>query len=70
VTLLVDTKVNAILDLHVTRTRKHARQIAPSMIKHNPENIEILLRDKGYDHQKTIPYLQCADRAIRNTSYY
>ena len=52
VTLLVDTKVNAILDLHVTTTRKHESQIAPSLIKRNPETIDILLGDKGYDDQK------------------
>jgi IS5 family transposase len=34
VTLLVDTEANAILDLHVTTTRKHDSQIAPSLIKH------------------------------------
>ena len=51
VTLLVDTKVNAILDLHVTTTRKHDSQIAPSLIKRNPETIDILLGDKGYDDQ-------------------
>lgn len=51
VTLLVDTKVNAILDLHVT-TRKHDSQIAPSLIKRHSEGIEILLGDKGYDDQK------------------
>lgn len=33
VTLLVDTKVNAILDLHVTTTRKYDSQNAPSIIK-------------------------------------
>ena len=52
VTLLVDTKENVILDLHVTTTRKHDSQIAPSLIKHNPETIDILLGDKGYDGQK------------------
>jgi len=52
VTLLVDTKVNAILNLHVTTTRKHDSQIAPSLIKRNPEDIGILLGDKGYDDQK------------------
>ncbi len=52
VTLLVDTKVNAILDLHVTTTRKHDSQIAPSLVKRNPESIDILLGDKGYDDQK------------------
>jgi len=52
VTLLVDSKVNAIHDLHVTTTRKHDSQIAPSLIKRNPESIDILLGDKGYDDQK------------------
>jgi len=51
VTLLVDAKVNAILDLHVTATRKHDNQISPSLIKRNPEDIDILLGDKGYDDQ-------------------
>jgi len=52
VTLLVDTKVNAILDLHVTTTRKHDGQIAPSLIKGNPESINILFNNKGHDNQK------------------
>ncbi|PCR89729.1 IS5 family transposase [Natrinema ejinorense] len=52
VTLLVDAKVNVILDLHVTTIRKHDSQIAPSLIKRNPESIDILLGDKGYDDQK------------------
>ena len=52
VTLLVDTRANAILDLHVTTTRKHDSQIAPSLIKRNAENVAILLGDKGYDDQK------------------
>ena len=51
-TLLVDAVVNAILDLHVTTTQKHDSQIAPSSIKRNPETIDILLGDKGYDDQK------------------
>ncbi|OYR51334.1 IS5/IS1182 family transposase [Halorubrum sp. Ea1] len=51
VTLLVDAKVNAILDLHVTTTRKHDSQIAPSLIKRNPESVGILLGHKGYDDQ-------------------
>ncbi len=53
VTLLVDAKMNAILDLHVTTTRKHDSQIAPSLIKRSLRYIDILLGDKGYDHQKT-----------------
>jgi IS5 family transposase len=52
VTLLVDTKANAILDLHVTTTRKHDSQIAPSLIKRNTNEVTILLGDKGYDDQK------------------
>ena len=52
VTLQVDSKVSAVLNLHVTTTRKHDSQIAPSLIKRNPETIDILLGDKGYDEQK------------------
>ena len=52
VTLLVDTEANAILDLHVTTTRKHDSQIAPSLIKRNTGEVAILLGDKGYDDQK------------------
>ena len=52
VTLLVDTRANAILDLHVTTTRKHDSQIAPSLIKRNTGNVTILLGDKGYDDQE------------------
>ncbi|MDB2238761.1 IS5 family transposase [Halorubrum ezzemoulense] len=51
-TLLVNAKVNAIPDLHLTTTRKHDSQIAPSLIKRNLESIDILLGDKGYDDQK------------------
>lgn len=52
VTLLVDTKSNAIIDLHVTTTRKHDSQIAPSLIKRNTDEVAILLGDKGYEDQK------------------
>jgi IS5 family transposase len=52
VTLLVDTRANAIIDLHVTTTRKHDSQIGLSLIKRNAENVTILLGDKGYDDQK------------------
>ncbi|WP_265110418.1 IS5 family transposase [Halosolutus halophilus] len=51
VTLLIDTKANAILDIHVTTTRKHDSQIAPSLIRRNRNSIRILLGDKGYDDQ-------------------
>ena len=52
ITLLVDTRANAILDLHVTTTRKHDTQIAPSFINRNAAEIRILLGDKGYDDQQ------------------
>ncbi|QLG29932.1 IS5 family transposase (plasmid) [Halorarum halophilum] len=52
VTLLVDTRANALLDLHVTTIRKHDSQIAPSLIKRNTGKVAILLGDKGYDDQK------------------
>ncbi|EFW91129.1 transposase IS4 family protein [Haladaptatus paucihalophilus DX253] len=52
VTLLVDTRANAILDLHVTTTRKHDSKIAPSLIKRNIGEVAILLGDKGYDDRK------------------
>lgn len=52
VTLLVDTRANVILDLHVTTTRKHDTQIAPSLIRRNTDDVAVLLGDKGYDDQK------------------
>jgi len=52
VTLLVDTGSNAIIDVHVTTTRKHDSQIAPSLIKRNTGKVAVLLGDKGYDDQK------------------
>jgi len=51
VTLLVDTRANAIIDLHVTTTRKHDSQIAPSLIKRNTGEMAIFPGDKGYDDQ-------------------
>ncbi len=52
VTLLVDTKANAVLDLHITTTRKHDTRIAPSLINRNASEFEVLLGDKGYDDQQ------------------
>ncbi|MFC7060185.1 IS5 family transposase [Halovenus salina] len=51
-TLLVDTATNAVLDIHVTTTRKHDTQIAPQVVKRNAESITVLTGDKGYDDQK------------------
>ena len=52
VTLLVDTRANAIIDIHVTTTRKHDSKIAPSLLMRNIGEVVILLGDKGYDDQK------------------
>jgi len=52
VTLLVDTRSNAIIDVHVTTTRRHDSKIVPSLIKRNTGNLVVLLSDKGYDDEK------------------
>ncbi|GAA0235754.1 IS5-like element ISH28 family transposase [Halobacterium noricense] len=52
VTFSIDTRANAILDLHVTTTRKHDTQIAPSLINCNAGKVGVLLGDKGYDDQQ------------------
>ncbi len=52
VTLFVDTRANAVLDLHVTTIRKHDSKIAPSLIKRNTSEVAILLGNKGYDDQE------------------
>jgi IS5 family transposase len=51
-TLLVDTATNAILDVHVTTTRKHDTQIAPQVVKRNGQSVAVLTSNKGYDDQK------------------
>lgn len=50
-TLLVDTKAQTVLDVHVTTTRKHDTQIAPRLTERNLERFETLAADKGYDDQ-------------------
>ena len=52
VTLLVDTRANAIIDVHVTTTRKRDSKIAPELIKRNTGKVAVLLGDEGYDDQK------------------
>jgi len=51
-TLLVDTANNAVLDIHITTTRKYNIQIAPQVVKRNAAPIAVLTGDKGYDDQK------------------
>jgi IS5 family transposase len=50
-TLLVDTRVQMVLDVHVTTTRKHDTQIAPRLTERNLKRFEVLAADKGYDDQ-------------------
>ena len=50
-TLLVDTRHNLVLDLHITTTRKHDTQIAPQVVARNTDRVDILVADKGYDDQ-------------------
>ncbi|WP_256393883.1 IS5 family transposase [Natronoarchaeum rubrum] len=50
-TLLVNTATNAVLDIHVTTTRKHDTQIAPQVVKRNADSIGVLTGDNGYDDQ-------------------
>lgn len=51
-TLLVDTASNAVLDIHVTTTRKYDTQITPLVMTRNAKSITVLAADKGYDNQK------------------
>ena len=51
-TLLGDTATNAVLDNHVTTTRKHDTQIAPQVVKRNADSIAVLTGDRGDDDQK------------------
>ena len=53
VPLLVDSKENAVLDLHVRTTRKHDSQIAPSLIKRNPETTTSYLGTKATTTRKS-----------------
>jgi IS5 family transposase len=57
-TLLVDTATNAVLDIHVTTTRKHDTRIASQVVKRNAASIAVLTGDKGYDDKK----LRCLAR--------
>lgn len=52
VTLLVDARTNAILDVHITTTRKHDTKIGPKVVYRSAELIGVLLGDKGFDDEK------------------
>ena len=47
----MDTQAQTVLDVHVTTTRKHDTQIAPSLTERNLERFATLVADKGYDDQ-------------------
>jgi hypothetical protein len=51
-TLLVDTATNAVLDIHVTTTRRHDTQVAPQVVKRNAASIAVSTGDRGYEDQK------------------
>ena len=51
-TILVDTRANEILNLHVMTTRKHGSKIALSLIKRNTGEVAIFIGDKRYNDQK------------------
>lgn len=51
-TLLDDSATNAVLDIHITTTRKHDTQIAPRVVKRSADAFDLLLGDKGYGDQK------------------
>jgi IS5 family transposase len=57
VTDLVDTRSNAIIDVHVTTTRKHDSKIAPSLTKRNTSSTEILLGERGMTTRRFVRWL-------------
>lgn len=62
-TLLVDSANLAVLDVHITTTRKHDTQIAPQVIDRSAGWIDVLAGDKGYNDQSI--RAQARERQIR-----
>ena len=55
-TLLGDVKSLAIIDLHLTTTRRHDTQLTPRLAIRNLDAFTILIGDKGYDdHRFSLP---------------
>ena len=52
VTILVDVRDNAILDVHLTTTRKHDSRIGPKIVRRSARLLKALLGDKGFDDEK------------------
>jgi IS5 family transposase len=48
-TLLIETRTQLVLDLHLTPTRKHDTQIGPKLTERNLSRFQTLIADKGYD---------------------
>lgn len=61
-TILMDVKAQAILDCHLTTTRKHDTQIGPDLLKKHP-NLSVLVADKGYEDKSFRDWLR--DQSIR-----
>ncbi len=51
-TALVDTKTQAVLDVHCTIEKRHDTQIGWQLARHNACKIASLAADKGYDWQQ------------------
>ena len=51
-TLLGDVKSLAIIDLHLTTTRRHDTQVAPRLAMRNLDAFTVLIGDKGYDDRR------------------
>jgi len=48
-TVLIDTESLAIMDVHLTTTRKHDTRIGPQLAGRNVDLLDTLSADKGYD---------------------
>ena len=52
VTFLVDVGNNAVLDVHMTTTRRHDTKIGTKIVKRSAELMGVLIGDKGFDDRK------------------
>ena len=52
VTFLVDVGNKAVLDVHMTTTRRHDTKIGTKVVKRSAELMGVLIGDKGFDDEK------------------
>ena len=52
VTFLVDVRSKAVLDVHMTTTRKHDTKIGTKVVKRSAELMGVLIADKGFDDER------------------